>query len=51
MIFIMNCTPESSIRFNSNWQLSSLFPHNIQHSYTNGSININLDVTVLSNRS
>lgn len=29
MIFIMNCKPESSISLNSNWQLSSLFLHNI----------------------
>lgn len=25
----MNCTPESSIGFKSNWQLSSLFSRNI----------------------
>ena len=35
----MNCTPESSISFKSNWQLSS------QHSYTNVPINININVT------
>lgn len=45
MIFIMNYTPESSTSFNSNWQLSSLFP--LQHSHTNVPININIDVTVI----
>lgn len=44
MIFIMNYTPESSTSFNSNWQLSSLFPRNI---HTNVPININIDVTVI----
>lgn len=45
----MNCTPESSIGYNSNWQLSSLFPYNKLHTNVPVNMTQSLVLTVLSN--